>query len=308
MLKKIALIVLSVLMGAVFIFSGYAKLSPIEPFEYTFVDMGVSSWRLSPYIARLFISLEFFIGILFVLNLKTKTTCKVSVVVLVFFSLYLIGLIFLTGNKGNCGCFGNYFSMTPLQALLKNAGMLIITGIIYKYHKGLSFTKDNYLFFTLAVVSLGTPHILNYVDLNYSQAYLTVREDYYKLELDTLYKYAKVKNSSPKILEKGKHIVAFMSATCPHCRIAAKKMKIMQEKNPSLPLYLVLNGDENDLKVFFEDTKATNISYCNLNGRGFVYLAGTEMPYIILLNNGTVENSVNYVNLDQEEIEKWISH
>lgn len=295
-------------MGAVFIFSGYAKLHPIEPFEYTFVDMGVASWRLSPFIARLFISLEFFIGVLFLLNIKVKTTCKISAVVLVVFSLYLIGLIFLTGNKGNCGCFGNYFSMTPLQALLKNAVMLIVTAVIYKYHKGLVFFLDKYLFYLLMTGALVTPHILNYVDLNYSEAYLTAREDYYKLELDTLNKYAKVNTSSPKILSKGKHVIAFMSAVCPHCRIAAKKMKIMMEKNPSLPLYLILNGDEKDMKVFFEDTKATNIPYCNLNGKGFVYLAGTEMPYIILVNDGTVENSVNYINLDQEEIEKWVSH
>src|SRR5258708_3348656 len=106
MLKKLIFIVLSMLMGAIFIFSGYTKLYPIEPFEYTFVDMGVAGWKLAPFIARFFIGLEFFIGILFFCNIKIRTTAKISIAVLVFFSLYLIGLIFLTGNKGNCGCFG----------------------------------------------------------------------------------------------------------------------------------------------------------------------------------------------------------
>src|ERR1035437_9973769 len=164
MLKKILLSVLSVLMGGVFIFSGYAKLHPIEPFEYTFVDLGVSGWRLAPYIARFFIGLEFFIGVLFLFNVKIKTTCKISAIVLVFFSLYLIGLIFLTDNKGNCGCFGNYLVMTPLQALTKNAIMLLVTAIIFKQYKGFSFKRDGYLFYSLMLASLVTPHILNYVD------------------------------------------------------------------------------------------------------------------------------------------------
>lgn len=305
MLKKILLSVLCVLMGGVFVFSGYAKLHPIEPFEYTFVDMGVSSWRLAPYIARFFISLEFFLGVLFILNFKIKTTCKISAAVLVFFSLYLIGLIFLTGNKGNCGCFGTYLVMTPLQALMKNAIMLLVTWLIYKYHNGIGFKKDIYLFYTLMLASVAMPHILNYVDLDYSEAYLTKREDYYKIELDTLYKYAKI-NAPPKSLSKGKHVIAFMSTTCPHCRIAAKKMKIMMEKNPSLPLYFVLNGDEKDFKLFFEDTKATNVPYCKLNGKGFVFLAGTVMPYICLVNNSMVETTVDYMHLDQNKIENWL--
>ncbi|MGZ3866818.1 MAG: MauE/DoxX family redox-associated membrane protein, partial [Bacteroidia bacterium] len=77
MVKKIILCVLCILMGAVFVFSGYTKLNPIEPFEYTFVDLGVAGWRLAPFVARLFISLEFFIGALFLLNIKIKAVCKI---------------------------------------------------------------------------------------------------------------------------------------------------------------------------------------------------------------------------------------
>jgi thiol-disulfide isomerase/thioredoxin len=143
------------------------------------------------------------------------------------------------------------------------------------------------------------------VDLDYSEAYLIKHEDQYKIELDTLYKYAKI-NTPPKSLSQGKHVIAFMSTTCPHCRIAAKKMKIMMEKNPSLPIYFVLNGDEKDFTAFFEDTKATNIPYCKLNGKGFVFLAGTVMPYICLVNNSVVENQVDYMHLDQGEIESWL--
>ncbi|HWY38007.1 MAG TPA: MauE/DoxX family redox-associated membrane protein [Bacteroidia bacterium] len=305
MVKKILFIILCILLGGVYIFSAYAKLHPIEPFEYTFVDMGVSGWRMAPFIARFFIGLEFFLGALFIFNFKIRTTAKISIAVLLFFSLYLVGLIFLTGNKGNCGCFGTYLVMTPLQALIKNAVMLVLTWGLYKYYNGFSFKKDFILFYALLLAAMVTPHILNYVDLDYSAAYLSKKEDQYKIELDTLYKYAKV-NTPPKSLSTGRHIIAFMSLTCPHCRIAAKKMKIIKEKNPDIPIYFVLNGDEKDFKPFFEDTKATNIPYCNLNGKGFIFLGGTILPYICLVNNSTVETSVDYMHLDQEQIESWL--
>ncbi|MBI3719484.1 MAG: hypothetical protein HY252_12950, partial [Sphingobacteriales bacterium] len=288
MLKKIGYSVLCILLGAVFIFSAITKLYPIEPFEYTFVDLGISNWKLAPFIARFFIGLEFFIGALLILNLRIKTTCKIAAAALALFSLYLVGLIFLTGNKGNCGCFGNYFFMTPAQALAKNLIMLALLWLLYKYYDGvLLFSPSGYLPTTyrrvalrmansplwgagglcyfLAIASLITPHILNYVDMDYSEAYLSVHEDHYKLELDSLYKNAKI-NVPPASLSTGKHVLAFMSLTCPHCRVAAKKMKIIKERNPEISMYFILNGDDNKIEPFFEETHAENIPYCILLG------------------------------------------
>jgi hypothetical protein len=98
-----------------------------------------------------------------------------------------------------------------------------------------------------------------------------------------------------------------MSMSCPHCRIAAKKLRLIKEQNPNISIYLVLNGDKVKIKPFFEDTKAQNIDYCILNGRSFVYLAGLDMPAIFLVNNSVVENWVNYMELDQIEIENWLA-
>src|SRR5690554_1640604 len=116
MIKKGVLVFLCILMGAVFIFSGYTKLYPIEPFEYTFVDIGMAGWQLAPFVARLLIGLEFLIGVLLVFNLHLrKIIYKTGIALLLFFSVYLVLLIFFTGNKGNCGCFGSHLEMTPLQ-------------------------------------------------------------------------------------------------------------------------------------------------------------------------------------------------
>lgn len=315
LMVKIGFALLCVLMGLVFLYSGYTKLgfaipgiktSPIEPFEYTFVDMGFS-WTLAPIVARLMIGLEFFIGFMLILNLYTKLTMKLTVATLLLLSAYLVIILVKQGNNGNCGCFGTALVMTPRQALIKNGIMLALCLLIYRFYNG--FRYDNFgkwLAGLLFITAFALPHALNYIDYDYSEAYLHKPEDTFPLELDTLYKHATI-HTPPQSLRKGKHIIAFMSLSCPHCRIAAKKLRIMKELNPNIPVYFVLNGDKEKLRDFYEDTKSQNIPYCQLNGKSFVYLAGLSMPMIYLVNNSVVENYVNYMELDQGEIEKWLA-
>ncbi len=308
MFKKIIAFFFTILLGIVFVFSGYTKLYPIEPFEYTFVDLGFINWQEAPLVARLMIALEFLIGLLLIFQFNLKIfTYKIAIGVLVFFCIYLSLLMSLVGNKGNCGCFGTYFYMTPMQALIKNLIMLTILFLLYRTHQGWSFNKKMNAGFTI-FISLGVisiPFILNPIELDYSAAYLNKPESNYKLELDSLYKDATL-TVPPKTLSTGKHVIAFMSLTCPHCRIASKKMRIMHERNPAIPFYFVLNGDDENLSYFFEDTGTMDIPHCKLNGKSFVYLAGTTMPYIALINNSMVEFEVNYFDLNQDEIEKWL--
>jgi hypothetical protein len=306
---KIFLGILSSVMGLLFIYSGWTKLNPIEPFEYTFVDLGIVNWALAPFVARFLIGLEFFIGIMLFFNLYLKKfTLKITAATLLIFTAYLTFIIIKNGNNGNCGCFGEVIPMTPRDAIIKNVIMLGACFLIYRYHEGFSFGKLTvWLSVLFLLTSMALPHILNYVDLSYSEAYLNKPEDKFELTLDTLYNNA-YEHTPPRTLSQGKHILAFMSLKCPHCRVAAKKMRIMHEKNPDISFYFILNGDKENLKAFYADTKTEDIPYCMLRARPFIYLAGTNLPTLYLVNNSVVEHWVNYMELDQKEIEKWMNN
>lgn len=295
-------------MGGVFIFSAYTKLYPIEPFEYTFVDLGISNWQLAPFIARLLIALEFLIGVLLILNiLLRKLTYKLGAITLVIFCIYLILELLISGNKGNCGCFGTTIYMSPLKALLKNIAMLAIFIALYIFHEGFNFGKfSKYIVATLIAASIALPFILNPVQLDYAESYLNKPENNFKLPLDTLYNNATLA-TPPKELSKGKHIILFFSLTCSHCRIAAKKVRTINKLNPAIPFYMVLNGKEEKLKEFFDDTHTENIGHCMLKGHSFIYLGGLSLPIIYLVNNSVVEHVVDYIHLDQQELEKWLA-
>ncbi|MCE3259994.1 MAG: hypothetical protein K0S12_1635 [Bacteroidetes bacterium] len=309
LVKKILAILISAGLGLVFIYSGYTKLLPvIETFEFTFVDIGVGNWYTAPVIARLLIALEFFVGFLLLINYRLKKfTLPLTIGLLAFFIIYLLIQIGLNGNEGNCGCFGEHHKMTPLAAIIKNVIMIAGALIVYFFYEGWSL-RLNKLFLSFAFVTgVTVTMIMNPIDYTYTSNN-TDEEVNYALELELLYQPEDTsKVQVPKVeLRKGKHVVAFMSLTCAHCRIAGKKFRLIKKNNADLPIYFILNGDRPKLKAFHDDTRSDNIPFSFCNGKTFIQLAGAHLPRIYYLDNGVVVKKVDYYELNQYHIEEWI--
>lgn len=307
-LKLSSSILLSICLGLVFIYSGYSKIFPIEPFEFTFVDIGIANWYTAPVIARLLIGLEFFIGMLLIANYNLrKFTLPFTAILLFIFIIYLVIQLITSGNDGNCGCFGESIRMTPVQGILKNVIMIVVAFIIYILSAGWKVRYNALLLCLVAVPVTAVPFILNPVDYTYTSNNLDEKVNY-PLELNLLFSpedSAKVEIPTVDI-RKGKHVVAFLSLSCSHCRIAAKKFRLIKKNDPELPIYFILNGDKARYKEFIEDTKATNIPYSYCLGKSFVQLSSAHLPRIYYLDNGIVVKKVDYYELNQYAIENWI--
>ena len=307
--KVIIALLLSAGLGLIFLYSGYTKLDPvIETFEFTFVDIGIANWYVAPVLARLLIGMEFFLGFLLILNYQLKKfTIPFTVALLFFFIVYLIIQITTNGNSGNCGCFGEHLRMTPLEAIYKNILMIGIGTVVYFLFEGWCFKFNKLFLIIIGLASLSIPFILNPVDYAYTSNNLDEKVNY-PLEFDLL--YSPTDTSKVKVpgieLRKGKHVVAFLSLSCPHCRIAAKKFRLIKKNNNELSIYFILNGDRENYPVFIEDTKADNIPYSFCNGKTFVQLASAQLPRIYYLDNGVVVKKVDYYELNQYKIEDWI--
>lgn len=308
-MKKIGIIILSIITGLVFLFSGYSKLFPIEPFEYQLVELGIVNWQLSLILARIIIGFEFFIGILLISNYRLKSfTSKITIVALIIFSIQLLYTLISKGNDSDCGCFGQLLPMSPLQALLKNSILIFICLILFRYSNDYFNTNKSINFYFL-LISIASVFIFNSVDFNYSKNYLNKPFENFTLNIDTLYKVNSDKFDTPKIdIRKGKNIISFLSASCQHCKIAAQKMKIINEKNPTIPIYFFINGDDKDIDQFIKKTECNKIPYSKLNNPFFVSIAGVHLPVIYYLNNSVVEKQVDYFTLEQYHIENWLKN
>jgi hypothetical protein len=298
--KQITIIFIRLLLGATFIFSAYVKISPIEPFEYNFVEQGLSSWVLAPFMARGVIGLEFVLGFMLIFNFHLKTTLKISFFLLIIFSIYLVLQIIKEGDKGNCGCFGTFLKMTPSESIIKNIFMVGLIGVVYFLDKAFDYKKWKWLVLIPIAAGFSIPFALNP-----PAAFIINMADpetvNYKFQNELL--GDKKFNTGAIDLMKGKHIVCFFSLTCPHCKRAGYKMHIIKQRlQDKASIVMIINGDKVDEPAFYEESKAQNIPNMILTGENYPKLSGYTLPMIIALDNGIVKKKFDGENITEKEI------
>lgn len=294
-LFRIFLTILSVATGSLFLYSSYTKLFPILAFEYTMVEfIHIPSW-VAAIAARFFIGLEAGLGALIVLHFygNNKWALKTAFALLVVFSIYLVYIWVVAGNNINCGCFGDAIWMSPSASLIKNALLLAAIGILLRFHHG----------FTYKWAAIAGPALfISAIILPYITFPVFTR---YKIDLNPVYTLDST--LAPDVeLRTGKHIIAFLSPSCPHCRKAAFKMHKMKENNPSIPFYMIIVSTLGNINTFWDSSKARNIPYTRLQEKQFMKYTGGVFPQIFWVNNGWVEESTSYPDLDQKVIEQWM--
>lgn len=194
--------------------------------------------------------------------------------------------------------------MTPLQGILKNLILIAIIFFLYYLDKGFRFKYQNIVIIGVAVVSLSLPFVLNPVDFDIS-SHLPPSATGYKLNIDLLYNSSV--NPKPNTeLRKGKWVIAYLSMTCPHCKLAAYKLQIMKKKNPAIPIYFILNGKSETIKPFFDETKSQHVPHSFFKGKDYLKMSGSELPAIFIVDNSIVYKKLNYLVVNQQEIENWL--
>lgn len=311
---RVLLIIISLATGGMFLYSAYTKVMPIQPFEYTIVEHLHLPWLAASILARLMIGLETALGGLVVLHLfgKNKLILKLAFALLVLFSIYLLWLWATAGNEVNCGCFGDYIWMSPSASLIKNVVLLALITILIRWHTQPSFKWMHLLIWLLLFTGTILPLLLLPISSGQPS---WVKQDKFKLELAPLYSPIKDDTAALRVpypdkpsvdLSKGKYIIAFVSPSCEHCRIAARKMSIMKKNNASLPFFMIIGGIASDLTDFWEHTNSGNILYMRLHRNPFLNYTGGMFPQIFWIDNGWVVAKSNYNTLNQTEIEKWM--
>ncbi|WP_276134054.1 MauE/DoxX family redox-associated membrane protein [Polluticoccus soli] len=307
-LKQTALVLLSIALGATFLYSAWTKLynyPALEKFEWTIVQFAGLSWRVAELSARFFGGLEIALGSLLIFNSfgRKKWVPKLAIALLLIFSAYLVFLWVTVGNNINCGCFGDEILMSPSASLLKNVALIALLLVIAKFHQGLRFNWLRFVNPLIFLILCALPFIFYPIPESKPQ---WLQKDSFELNLAPLYDTTLSKPVAPVQLKQGKHVIAFLSLSCPHCRMAAKKMHIMKLRNPSLPFYFVVAGKDQYMEPFWKETEASNVPYTKLDGDAFTNMIGYSWPVIYWINTGKVEAQTKYIELDQHEIEKWL--
>jgi hypothetical protein len=221
-----------------------------------------------------------------------KITIPATILLLAVFTIHLSYTTFVSGNAGNCGCFGELIPMTPVEAIIKN---IIAIGLLIWLFKILPAEgKSN--FWLLKSVALGcilglfmlapirpvekvmtepTSEIQDNLGVVVdSSALLTVEEPKAEIEKDTAKKVEEKKTEdAPKKVKSGyekyfagidndKKILCYFVPGCDHCMDTAKELNEMRKKDKNFPpVYVIfMNEEPEKIPTFFE-------------------FAGTKFPY-----------------------------
>ncbi|MDB2385260.1 DoxX family membrane protein [Polaribacter sp.] len=136
MISKIIVAIVRILVGGLFIFSGFVKLvDPIGSqykFQEYFSEAVLNMEFLVPYalpFAIFLIVAEILLGVMILIGYKPKFT---------IWSLFLLTLVFLFltwysayyNKVTDCGCFGDAIKLTPWETFYKNVILIVLIGIL----------------------------------------------------------------------------------------------------------------------------------------------------------------------------------
>lgn len=136
---RIAVNLARLVLGPVFIFSGYVKA--IDPLgtQYKMTDY-LESLHLAAYVpswltlvaAVLLAALEFCMGIFMLFAIRRRLTSKVMVAFMSLMTLITVW-IFLANPVKDCGCFGDALHLTNAQTLAKNGVLLALALLVMRW-------------------------------------------------------------------------------------------------------------------------------------------------------------------------------
>ena len=294
--------ILRLIISALFIVSAVAKLYPspyfaISTFEVKqLYPLGFSE-SFAPYFSRILIGIEFALGIAILLkDYLKKITIPATILLLAVFTIHLSYTTFVSGNAGNCGCFGELIPMTPVEAIIKN--IIAICLLVWLFKILPADGKSN--FWLLKSVGLGcvlalfmlapirpvaeiveepiSPknsiiEIKPSTDYIYTTEEIKIGNDSIKLKDGKEIPTEKKTEDAPKKVKSGyekyfpgidtdKKILCYFVPGCDHCMDTAKELNEMRKKDKNFPpVYVIfMNEEPEKIPTFFE-------------------FAGTKFPY-----------------------------
>ena len=306
--KLIGIWVIRIIISLLFLVSAYAKVyhEPSAYFSITtfeakqLVPLGFSS-EISSYLSRILIALEFAIGVLILLPFYLKRiVIPLTIFVLAAFCVHLALQIYLTGNSGNCGCFGTLLPMTPLEAILKNIfaiGLLVILNKLLTKDKSKSIEIFYgfliYLFFVIGIMALvpikNSSNVT--IDSNYQ-----IQED---LVLEGPKQMKSEFGQTLPFADKGRLILCFFAPGCDHCRAAVRSIDSLSKIVEDFPKVEIVFMDEEVDKIpeFFEYA-GSEYHYIVLDISTFydVLTWERDTPGIFYMWNGNILKEFNGIN------------
>ncbi len=136
MISKLFVFIVRVLLGSVFVYSGFNKLiRPVQEFQFSLEQyQAFPAWAF-PLIAHSMPWIEFILGAFLLLGYWRKLSAHLLSLMTLSFIVLLSSTVVRGLNLSNCGCFGEAIHLTPPQAIAMDSCLLILLLLIARLDK-----------------------------------------------------------------------------------------------------------------------------------------------------------------------------
>lgn len=310
-----------------FLLSGFSKFYPnTVDFTKQLVDLGIVNWCKAPLLARLAISLEFFLAFAMMQrNYLRRIILPSTIALLVFFCIHLgIQMSIHGAFAGNCGCFGNLLPMSPFAAFVKNIIAILLLAILWKKKEMLPTEASNHhvllwllsgtsaIIFILSpyapckaspiqtaeVVSDSEPASANETSKGETALPTKSPKDdtahvinkiVEKAPVAKVSRFAPFNNFGGKTVsvDKDKKIICQFVPGCDHCQHVGKQLVALSKKEKLPPMYIIFMDEEAEkIPTFFKIIGASYPYQLLDPGTFFGTLKVPNTPGVTFLWNG----------------------
>tara|TARA_Y200000002_G_scaffold361600_1_gene347840 strand:- start:3550 stop:4533 length:984 start_codon:yes stop_codon:yes gene_type:complete len=323
MSKKLSAIwLIRIVIAILFIVSAYAKIyhEPSAYFSITtfeakqLVPLGFES-GFAAIISRLLIALEFSLGILILLPFQLKRiVVPLTISVLAAFCFHLSIQIYITGNSGNCGCFGALLPMTPLEAIIKNIFAIGLLLILNNLLEKKDFNNKEVIYGFLVYI-FSTILLFFYLPIKSSEDISVDLKEFKLKESRDISGPEQVKSEFGNLLpmaDQGRLLLCFFAPGCDHCKATIRSIDSLSKIKSEFPKVQIVFMEEEIEKIpeFFEYA-GNEFSYIVLDISTFydVLTWERDTPGVFYMWNGNIIKEFNGINekaFDAEELVKVI--
>jgi hypothetical protein len=243
--------------------------------EIILVDHGIFKDRITAeYFVRILIWGELSLGLLLLQKNYLKTVIiPITILLLAVFTIYLIYTGIISGDKDNCGCFGEMIKMNPIESILKNIFMLILSVILF-----IMIKKDG--------KKIILPIILILISSSFIIAIMPVKN----IKDFKFGKYTYFEGKGRVDLSGGEEIVAVFNLECDHCQEVSRELANLKKQNPHIPeVYVLFFKEGNNTPLIFQQITNSKFPYHIINSHEFFDLIGSSPPRLYWLKDGVIK-------------------
>jgi uncharacterized membrane protein YphA (DoxX/SURF4 family) len=280
-MKDIILGVFRIILSLVFLISGFSKVVDSNGFIGKMFEFGFGYFS---YIAPLISAFEIFIGLSILFKYNVKQNLITGLILTLLFSVVYIYLNIFFGID-DCGCFGDFLTLTPLQALLKNG--VIIFVFLFLLKNNIKPTNNNIVKISILLISAISFSLSGYTINNSLVSVFTFNN----LEGKSI---SESKLSKISLFTKNRNFTIFVySPTCDHCWNATANVKEINESKLFGDVIGVISTSKMDFLQDYEKSFTPNFKTVVVDKKTLLHTFGNGYPKLLIIRNGKIVKVYN---------------